>query len=74
MISVSPSDDDLLIVVLVIASVQYSLIKNALVLPLDKTSYIFYHCLRIRMPHHMRIILRNANELMQSRRNYGIVV
>ena len=27
-----------------------------------------------KMPPHMRMLLRNANELMQSRRNYGTVV
>jgi hypothetical protein len=64
----------LLIVVLVMASVQYSLIKNALVLPVDKTSYICYHCQRIRMSPYMRMLLRNTNELMQSRQNYGTVV
>ena len=36
--------------------------------------YICFHCLRIRMPPHLRMLLRNANELMQSHQNYGTVV
>ena len=57
----------LLIVILVMASVKYSLKRNVLVLLYDKTSYICYHymrkwmlnSMRIRMPHHLWMLIRN---------------
>ena len=48
--------------------------KECVVLPFYETSYTCFHymrmlmllVLRIRIPPHMRMLLRNANELMQS--------
>jgi hypothetical protein len=44
-----------LIAILVMANVRYLLIMNVLVLPSDKTSFIYYLLMRMRIIYVMRI-------------------